>query len=89
MPWEFLIQDVDEGRRASCARTSMLHDGLKPGAIEALLRDVSRLLIGIRANLHAVIFVGLRRNNEGWEFFLLQPRGEIERVRFFCHCSYL
>src|SRR5258708_35835248 len=60
----------------------MAHDSLEAGALEALPGGVRGFLIGVGANLNAVIFVALRGNNEGGKFFLLQVRGEAHGVRF-------
>ncbi len=60
----------------------MLHDGLEAGALEALPGGVGGFLVGVRPNVHAIIFVALRGNNEGRKFFLLQVRREAQGIGF-------
>src|SRR4030088_1642127 len=71
---------MEKKKEYTNAATTMLHDSLEAGALEAFPGGVRGFLIGVGANLHTVIFVTLRRNNEGREFFLLQVRGEAHGV---------
>src|SRR6266404_191257 len=50
----------------------MLHDGLKAGALEAFPGCFGGFLVGVRADLHTIILISLRRHDKGGEFFLLQ-----------------
>src|SRR5439155_3810809 len=47
------------------------------------------LRISVRADLHAVVFVALRRKNERGEFFLLQAAREIQGILFSREGSHL
>src|SRR2546423_430942 len=76
-------------RRANCPEASVLHDGSKTCALETFPGRVGGLRIGVRADLHAVILVGMRRKNERRKVFLLQTRREFQRIRFFCQRRHL
>ena len=67
----------------------MFHDGPKTCPPEAFPGRVGGLRISVRADLHAIIFVCLRRKNERGKFFLLQTRRELQRISFLCQRRYL
>ncbi len=61
----------------------MFHDGFKTCVLEAFPGRFDGLRISVGADLHAIILVALRRNNERGDFFLLQTAREFHGIRFF------
>src|SRR6266404_4454734 len=81
-PLAWPVPDREEKNGSTNAATSMLHDSLEAGALEALPGGVGGFLVGVGPNVHAIIFVALRSNNEGRKFFLLQVRREVQGIGF-------
>src|ERR1700730_13247614 len=66
----------------------MLHYSLfETHVLKAFSSGVSGFLVGVWTDLHAVILVSLRRNDEGREFFLLQVRGKSHCIGFAAKCG--
>src|SRR5882762_435593 len=80
---------TDERNSASCPQASVFHDSFETGALEASPGGFGILLIGVGANLNAVVLVSPRRENERGKFLLLQARGEFQRIRFPANRSHL
>src|SRR5712692_3245539 len=72
---------------ASGSRASVFCEGFQAGALKPLPRGVHSFLICVRADLHAVILVRPRRNNECRKFLFLQLLREIELISFFGYRS--
>ena len=71
----------------SFVKISALDDGLEPVGFELLSRTRRGLVVRIRPDLNAIVFVRAGRDDKGGKFFLLQGLREGQRVILVQHGS--